>query len=319
MSTSNAAPDLSTAAESPSGVGLAGAAPASAAPSISGFSFIRNGTLLGFPFIESIRSLLPLVDEFVIAVGQGSDDTLARVRAIGDPKIRIIDTVWNERMQERGFVYAQQKMIAQYACIGDWAFYLEGDEVLHEQDIERIRASVVRHHGNPAVEALVFDYLHFYGSPQWLAVSPAWYRRECRLIRNTIRSYAPDGQYWVAMERHKRGRTLRAALADAPIYHYGHVRRVDYMQRKLEQVSRYWSHGAPQVDYRQIDPQSLRPFTGSHPALMRHWLDAEAEHGFKPDPNHELTSRERKHRLSMRLEQWLGIDLSHKHYRLVAK
>ena len=60
--------------------------------SISGFTFIRNGVELAFPFEASIRSLLPLVDEFVVAVGKGSDDTLARVRAIGDPKIRIIET-----------------------------------------------------------------------------------------------------------------------------------------------------------------------------------------------------------------------------------
>ena len=110
--------------------------------SISGFSFIRNGAMLGFPFVESIRSLLPLVDEFVIAVGRSDDDTLERVRAIGDPKIRVIETVWNDRMGDRGFVYAQQKMIAQYACTGDWAFYLEGDECVHEKDIAAIRASV---------------------------------------------------------------------------------------------------------------------------------------------------------------------------------
>ena len=75
--------------------------------SISGFTFIRNGVELGFPFEESIRSLLPLVDEFVIAVGAGRDDTLARILRLNDRKIRIIETVWNERMAERGFVYAQ--------------------------------------------------------------------------------------------------------------------------------------------------------------------------------------------------------------------
>lgn len=137
--------------------------------SISGFTFIRNGIDLGFPFEASIRSLLPLVDEFFVAVGQGSDDTLARARAIGDPKIRIIETLWNERMSDRGFVYAQQKMIAQYSCTGDWAFYLEGDEVVHEEDL---RASVDRHHHNPNVEALVFDYRHFYGTADWVSISP---------------------------------------------------------------------------------------------------------------------------------------------------
>jgi hypothetical protein len=287
-------------------------------PSISGFTFLRNGAKLGFPFEASVRSLLPLVDEFVIAVGRGEDDTRERLLAIGDPKIRLIDTVWNERMSERGFVYAQQKMIAQYSCTGDWAFYLEGDEVLHEGELGAIRASVNRHHSNAQVEALVFDYLHFYGSPHWQAVSPAWYRRECRLIRNTIRTYAPDGQYWMVMDRHRRGRHPRAALANAHIYHYGHVRRADYMQAKLDQVSKYWSHGAPTVKYTNIDPRSLRPYTGSHPALMTHWLATEAEHGFSPDANHTLTKRERKHRWSMVLERWFGWDLSRKHYRLVA-
>lgn len=290
----------------------------STSPSISGFTFLRNGASLGFPFEESIRSLLPLVDEFVIALGRGSDDTLQRVQAIGSPKLRILETVWNERMAERGFVYAQQKMIAQYACTSDWAFYLEGDEVLHEDDLPRIRASVERHHANDQVEALVFDYLHFYGSPQWLAVSPAWYRRECRLIRNTIRSYAPDGQFWVVMDRHRRGRPPQAALADARVFHYGHVRRRDYMQAKMNQVSRYWAHAAPTVDYTRIDPQSLRPYAGNHPAVMRAWLQDEAETAFTPDPNHQPTRRERKHRLAMWLEARTGWDLSHKHYRLVA-
>jgi len=291
---------------------------AAAVASISGFTFLRNGVKLGFPFEASVRSLLPLVDEFVIAVGRGEDDTRERLLAIGDPKIRLIDTVWNERMESRGFVYAQQKMIAQYACTGDWAFYLEGDEVLHEAELAAIRASVERHHADRRIEALVFDYLHFYGSPHWLATSPAWYRRECRLIRNTIRSYAPDGQFWVVMDRHRRGRHPNAALANAHIYHYGHVRRTDYMQAKLDQVSKYWSHGAPKVRYGNIDPQSLVPYTGTHPALMAGWLRDEAEQHFAPDPAHVLTGRERKHRWSMRVERLLGVDLSRKHYRLVA-
>ena len=154
--------------------------------SVSGFTFIRNGVELGFPFEASIRSLLPLVDEFVIAVGASADATLERVRAIADPKIRIIETRWNERMADRGFVYAQQKMIAQFACTGDWAFYLEGDEVVHEDDLAAIRASLVRHHNNSEVEALVFDYHHFYGSPDWVSISPGWYRRGCQCRPDTV-------------------------------------------------------------------------------------------------------------------------------------
>ena len=286
--------------------------------SISGFTFIRNGVELGFPFEASIRSLLPLVDEFVVVVGKSNDDTLERVRAIGSPKIRIIETIWNERMADRGFVYAQQKMIAQYACTGDWAFYLEGDEVIHEAEIASIRASVDKHHANPAVEALVFDYHHFYGTPDFVANSPAWYRRECRLIRNTIRSYAPDGQYWLITADHKKGRNPQAALANAHIYHYGWVRSNEAMQKKLDQVSKFWSHGAPTVRYSNFDAQVLQPFTGTHPELVKPWLDTSAEKSFAIDPNYRLTKRERRHRWLMKLEKAFGLDFSRKHFKLVA-
>jgi glycosyltransferase involved in cell wall biosynthesis len=286
--------------------------------SISGFTFIRNGVELGFPFEASIRSLLPLVDEFVVVVGQSNDDTLARIHAIDSPKIRVIETIWNERMADRGFVYAQQKMIAQYACTGDWAFYLEGDEVVHEAELANIRASVDQHHHNPAVEALVFDYFHFYGTPDFVANSPAWYRRECRLIRNTIRSYAPDGQYWLITSDHKKGRNPQAALANAHIYHYGWVRSNEAMQKKLDQVSKFWSHGAPTVRYSQFDAQVLQPFTGTHPELVKPWLDSSAEKSFTIDPDYKLTKREKRHRWLMKLEKAFGLDFSRKHFKLVA-
>jgi glycosyltransferase involved in cell wall biosynthesis len=286
--------------------------------SISGFTFIRNGVELGFPFEASIRSLLPLVDEFVVVVGKSNDDTLARINAINSPKIRIIETIWNERMADRGFVYAQQKMIAQFACTGDWAFYLEGDEVVHEAELASIRASVDKHHSNPAVEAFVFDYFHFYGTPDFVANSPAWYRRECRLIRNTIRSYAPDGQYWLITADHKKGRNPNAALANAHIYHYGWVRSNEAMQKKLDQVSKFWSHAAPKVRYSQFDPQVLQPFTGTHPALVKPWLESSAEKSFTVDPDYKLSSREKRHRFLMKLEKAFGWDFSRKHFKLIA-
>lgn len=286
--------------------------------SISGFTFIRNGVELAFPFEASIRSLLPLVDEFVVAVGKGSDDTLARVRAIGDPKIRIIETLWNERMADRGFVYAQQKMIAQYSCTGDWAFYLEGDEVVHEGELAAIRASVERHHSNPAVEALVFEYHHFYGSPDWISISPGWYRRECRLIRNTIRSYAPDGQYWLVTTEHKKGRNPQGALAGAHIYHYGWIRRNEEMQKKMDQVSKYWGTPAAQIAYSRFDRRALKRFEGTHPAKVKEWLANEAELALNIDPDYKPTPKENKYHLMRQIETLTGLDFSRKHFKLVA-
>jgi hypothetical protein len=288
---------------------------------VSGFTFLRNGQKLGYPFVESIRSILPIVDEFVIALGPCADDTEKMLREIGDPKIRIIPTQWNERIQPgysvKGFVYGQQKSIALFNCTGDWAFYLEADEVVHENDLPKIRAAMEKHLGDERVEALAFDYLHFYGNANTIAWSPGWYRSEVRIIRNTIPAWGPEGLFFVVLDTHKRGRYPRAALADATIYHYGWVRSETEMNLKTNAVTRFWSEGpAPTVDYRQVDAVPLRRFTGTHPQVVQAWLP-KAEGLFQPDPNHKLTAREKKHRWMLKLEQWFGFRFNKKHYRLV--
>jgi len=286
---------------------------------VSGFTFLRNGTMLGYPYIESLQSLLQVCDEVVVAIGKSEDDTLERVRAINDPRIRIIETMWNEGMEQRGFVYAQQKMIAQFNCTGDWAFYLEGDEVIHEDDAPKIRAVLERHFKNPEIEGIAFDYHHFYGCPDLVARSPAWYRQELRIIRNTIRSFAPDGLFWVVMDKNKRGRYARAALAHCPIYHYGHVRSSEKMQEKHRQVAKYWSHAPKPHDYSKIDASILKPFNGSHPSIVRTWLRDMAETHFVADANYKLNKREKRHHVLMKIESITGLDLTKKHFKLVIK
>ena len=127
---------------------------------ISAFTFIKNGQILGYPFQQSIQSILPIVDEFVINVGESEDDTLSLIESISSPKIRIIKSKWNDSMKNRGYVYGQQKMIAQFNCTGDWAFYIEGDEVYHENELEQIKKSMEMHLNDSNVEALVFDFYH---------------------------------------------------------------------------------------------------------------------------------------------------------------
>ena len=281
---------------------------------ISAFTFIKNGTILGFPFRESICSVLPIVDEFVINVGDSDDDTLEKIREIGDPKIRIIQSHWNDKMRVGGYVYGQQKMIAQFNCTGDWAFYLEGDEIVHEEDLQNIVDACRKHLPDERVEALTFDYYHFYGNANSYLDSPAWYRREARIIRNSIRSYAPDGLYWhVLTSKSKIARYPNAAHTGASIYHYGWVRSEEEMNRKSEHVQKYWNKNHKRIDYGEIDQQIIRLFTGSHPAIIREWLPTEAG-VFQANSNHVLTRREKKHRLMLRLERWFGLELSKKHF-----
>lgn len=284
-------------------------------PAISAFTFLRNGMRFGYPFVESIRSALPLVDEYIVALGDCDDGTREAIEAIGDPRIRIVPTQWNEAMTDRGFVYGQQKMIAHFCCRHEWALYLEGDEILHEADIASIRDAVAAAAHDTRVEAFAFRYHHFYGSPEWIAIGPGWYRTAVRLIRNTVRSYSPDGLFFTVSDRdNKRARYPRAVVLPSHIHHYGHVRRVDSMRDKVRSVARYWGAEAEFRGY-AIDPRLLRRFEGRHPAAIREWLDEHTVPGFRPDPTHLPTGRERRHLLKMRLESLFGVDLSRRHYK----
>jgi hypothetical protein len=299
---------------------------------ISAFTFLRNADCLGYPYQESILSLIDYVDEFVINIGLSTDEndcTLEKIEALQKihPKIRIIQSVWNEKMAAKGFVYAQQKMIAQYNCTSDWAFYLEGDEVLHEEDAKQLRSWIAPYHTDQNVEAFAFKYFHFYGGAKHLAISPAWYRKEVRIIRNTIRSYCPDGLFWMVMDKHRKGRYPQAIILDAHIYHYGHARKSDYLTKRAKQVAKYWDHAPEENAYSNIDHQSIISWHGgrwqSHPAVMNDWLENHAEQGFKANPKYHLSRREKKHRLSMKLEKsfgrFLSIDLSKSHLKALNK
>ena len=280
---------------------------------VSGFTFLKNGSVLGYPFVESIKSALPICDEFIIALGQCDDDTEEKILAIGDPKIRIIHTTWNEKMQDRGYVYGQQKMIAHFNCSGDWALYIEGDEVLHEDELATIRGNMERFLDDKEVEAFYFDFYHFYGRPDQVGISG--YRRAPRIIRNSLRSIAPDGLFFVVLDKNKKGRYPKAVHAGANVYHYGHVRNVENMQEKINQVSKYWDHKpAPFPGYGDIDTAVIRPFKGTHPAIMKQWLEKDAEWDFAQNPHYKLSKRDKKVRLKLKIEDALNVEISKKHY-----
>lgn len=240
---------------------------------VSGFSMVRDGVRFGYPFVESIRSVLPLVDEFVLAVGKSDDGTLARARGIGSPKLRIIETVWDEALRKGGEVMAQQTNLALDACDGDWCFYIQADEVIHEEDYARIRAAMQRHADNPAVEGLQFRYKHFYGS--YRLVNPLPYRRQVRIVRNGIGVRSVGDACGFAVD----GRPLRTRPAGATVYHYGWVREPTVMGAKFAKFLGLYedtakADAAETVPY-LYDTGACIPFRGSHPAVMTAVLAAQ--------------------------------------------
>ena len=283
---------------------------------VSAFTFIKNGQVLGYPFLQSIQSILAIVDEFVINVGESEDDTLLLIQSLPSPKIRIIESHWNDSMQDRGYVYGQQKMIAQFNCTGDWAFYIESDEIYHENELDKIKKSMEMHLNDPNVEALVFDFHHFYGNANTILNSPGWYRSEARIIKNSVRSYAPDGLFWLVLDSNKKGRYPRAKHTGANCYHYGWVRSEEEMNLKSNKVQKYWGRDPVNIDYSQIDQSIIKKFEGSHPKIVKDWLPKDVGI-FIADSSYKLTQKQKKHRVMIKLENYFGLELSKKHYKLV--
>ena len=213
----------------------------------------------------------------------------------------------------KGYVYGQQKSIALFNCTGDWAFYLEGDELIHEKDIPAMRAAMEKHLDNQRVEALYFDYIHFYGNGNTQVWSPGWYRREVRVVRNTIPLWGPKGLFFITLTSPKGGRYPRAVSGEGTVYHYGWVRSEEQMNEKWKQVVKYWCNTTTDTKLTEIDPAILRQFAGTHPAVIKDWLPR-ADGIFQANPHHKLTSKERKHRMMLMLEKIFNCDLSKRHF-----
>ena len=240
---------------------------------VSGFTFIRNAVKYDYPIVESIRSILPLVDEYIVLVGKSDDHTKELIESIGSPKVKIFSSVWDDSLRQGGRVLAIEtdKAFQLVANDCDWAFYLQGDEVIHEKYHPAIQKAMEENLTDKEVEGLLFKYKHFYGSYDFVGDSRRWYRREIRLIRNDkqISSYR-DAQGF-----RKDNRKLKVRETDAFVYHYGWVKPPEFQQAKSNYFPSLYkgdnmkkeSFSESSFDYSQID--SLEIFNDSHPEVMK--------------------------------------------------
>jgi hypothetical protein len=242
---------------------------------VSGFTFIRNGCTLGYPFVPSVRSLLPLCDEVIVNVPRSTDDTLAQVRAIGDPKIRIIETEWDEAMRSGGRALAHHTNLALRECQGDWCVYIQGDEVLHEDSIPAMRAAMEKNLADGRVEGLLVDYTHFYGSYSTVVYSFGWYYQEVRVVRRDVRIRSVGDAQGFRLED---GAKLKVRHSGGQYYHYGFALEPTQMHRKKSNLVSLYKPEAPAPSNRPPtfydDDQKVKPFTGTHPAVMRETVAA---------------------------------------------
>lgn len=241
---------------------------------ISGFTFIKNAIEFDYPAVESILSILPLVDEMIVNVGKSQDDTLELIRSIKSPhqhKIRIIEREWPKQFTEKSRVLAMQTNIALYECQYDWCFYIQADELFHVDDTNLIRKTLEQVHDNKEVEGILFDYVHFFGNYHWYGSSSNWYRKEIRLIRNHIGVTSYKDAQGFRLDCKK----LKVIDSGARIHHYGWVRLPEKMEKKKQYHDSLHHRGDKREKLNKnfryenfIDPKALKPFKGTHPELM---------------------------------------------------
>jgi hypothetical protein len=289
---------------------------------ISGFTFVRNAVKFDYPVVESITSILPIVDEFIVSIGNSDDTTLQLIESIGSPKIKIFHSVWDESLKEGGQVLAVEtdKALAHVSRDTDWAFYLQADEVVHEKDLPLIVAAAEKYAGKPEVEGLLFDYHHFYGTYDYVGDSRRWYAHEIRMIRNTgnVLSYR-DAQGF----RTRDNKKLRVKKTGAGIYHYGWVRHPHKQLEKLSNFYGLWNgnnYAVPAIKAEEHfdffnDVDSLAPYKGTHPAVMKQRI---AEKNWQVNFDTRRKKFNFKDSLSYRFEKLTGIrPFEYRNYKII--
>lgn len=288
---------------------------------VCGFTFLKNAVKFDYPASEAIRSILPVCDSFIVAVGDCDDGTEEMVQRI-DPKVRVIRTVWDEQFREGGRVLALEtdKAFQAIPAEYDWAFYIQGDEVVHEKYLPAIRKAMEDNLSNSKVEGLLFKYLHFFGSYDYVGQAHSWYRREIRVVRNRkdVFSYR-DAQGF----RIKPNRKLHVALVDAYVYHYGWTREPQALQEKETAkiklyhddswISSFFKRGK-KYDY-DAAQEPIRRFDETHPGVMKERI-ARKNWDFKPDLSIKFYSaKDRFKRTMFKLTGWIPGE--YRNYKLL--
>ena len=235
---------------------------------ISGFTIARNAVRFQYPILESIQSILPICDELVVNVGGSDDETLPRIKSLNNPKIRIIETNWDRSMGKE--VLSAQTNIALKECKGDWAFYLQSDEVIHEADLNKLVKCMRRYLDDKNVDALRFGWLHFYGSYFRYRIDRGWFQKQDRIIRNNG-SVESEGDAWAFRRKDKQ--PLRRKNTKCLLYYYGWVHSTSVMtQRRVnaEQIGfTQLTNDERSGEYSYGDLNRFPAYFGSHPSVMK--------------------------------------------------
>jgi hypothetical protein len=291
---------------------------------ISGFTYVRNGFKFDYPIVQSLNSLLPIVDELIVVIGDSDDGTHEAIINLNNPKIKIIDTVWDEDMRNNGTIFSQQSDIGLKNCSGNWAFHLQIDEVIHENSILKITETINRAESDKNIDGLLFPFLHFWGDYNHIRNTRRTHRYEIRAFKNTGKVFSyNDSQGFRKYNNKGLEEKLNVIKINTPVFHYSYTRHPKLMKQKANYFHRFWHDNKwlekntdkSDFDFNEVD--QLEVFLKDHPVYMTDVIKNK-NWDFTYDPS--KSNMKLKDKLLTKIEKVTGIRLfEYRNYKLLKK
>ncbi len=289
---------------------------------ISGFTYVRNGFEYQYPFIASIKSLLPIVDELIVVVGDSVDGTRKAIEELDDIKIRIVDSIWDNSLRSGGNLFAEQSNIGVRHATGDWLIHLQADEVLMEGCRKEISECIQLANSKVNIDGILFPFLHFWGDYSHIRKTRRTHRLEIRAFKNNrnILSFR-DSQGFRKYTNKKKGEKLKVIKTETKVFHYSYSRHPKLMKKKANYFKRFW-HSDDWIirktnkklfDFNLVD--KLDGYNGPHPKFMQKIIKNQ---DWEFDYNASKSNMKFKDRILNAIEKIIGYRLfEYKNYILV--
>ena len=109
-------------------------------PKISGYTTIYNCEKQGYPYVQSIKSMLEFCDEVCVVDGGSQDGTWEKLLELANVESKIkLKQVNRDWSHPRHAIFdGMQKAEARALCTGDFCWQMDCDEVVHEDDCQKI-------------------------------------------------------------------------------------------------------------------------------------------------------------------------------------